>query len=118
MAEQDPNLNLIYGWEFRESGWKPGMDANLKKLGAITQLAALAITNDPPAAPADGDRHIIGIGTGVWAGKDNQIAVRVAGAWEYYAPAEGWLCSVKSIGEIQVFSSGSWAALKIDGGIW
>ncbi len=35
MALTDPNLGLFYGWEFRESGWKTGMDANLKKLGAL-----------------------------------------------------------------------------------
>ena len=28
-----PNLGMAYGWDLGESGWKPGMDANMKKTG-------------------------------------------------------------------------------------
>ena len=34
-ATTDPNLGLAYGWSTGESGWGTGMDANLKRLGAL-----------------------------------------------------------------------------------
>ena len=34
-AITDPNLGLNYGWTLGESGWGAGMDANLKRLGAV-----------------------------------------------------------------------------------
>lgn len=87
----DPNFGLNYGWTLGESAWQTGMDANLKKLGALSQ--ASVIDRDlvtPPVSPANGDRYIIPAGaTGVWAGRTNQIAVRVATVWEYYVPLVG-----------------------------
>lgn len=92
----DPNLGLNYGWSVGESGWAVGMDQNLKRLGAVLGLSVLdrGLTT-PPVSPANGDRYIIPpAATGVWAGKTNQIAVRIAGAWEYYVPQIGWLCFI------------------------
>lgn len=100
----DPNFALNYGWDFRESGWKTGMDANLKKLGAIIQLSILTIQDAPPGAPSNGDRYIIGVGSGAWAGKDNQIAVRVAGVWEYYTPGTGWIAYNQNDNKVYAFN--------------
>lgn len=108
-SSTDPNLGLEHSWEYRESGWKTGMDANLKKLGAVVQLAVLSMKDDIPATPANGDRHIIPAGaTGEWSGRTGQIAVRVAGAWEYYAPATGWRAWVADIGSIATFTGAAW----------
>ena len=111
MANIDPNLGLTSGWAYRESGWKPGMDANLKKLGAVVQLAVVSIATTPPSSPANGDRHIIGVGTGAWLGKDDQIAVLVAGVWEYYTPEAGWLAWNSATASLYVYHSGSWQIL-------
>jgi hypothetical protein len=83
MPLTDPNLGLVYGWTLGESGWHAGMDANLKRLGAIVGLSvASRTTAAPPASPAEGERYIVPIGaTGAWAGRTDQIAVRIAGAW-------------------------------------
>ena len=80
-AITDPNLGLNYGWTLGESGWGAGMDANLKRLGAVVSLSVkdrdLAT---PPASPVNGDRYLIPAGaTGVWSGKTDQIAARIAG---------------------------------------
>lgn len=42
----------------------------------------------PPVSPADGDRHIVGVGTGAWATHNNELARYVAeGAfWQFYPP--------------------------------
>ena len=110
MSETDPNLGLEHSWDFRESGWKTGMDANLKKLGAVVQLAVVSMSDDIPAAPANGDRHIIPAGaTGDWAARAGQIAVRVAGAWEYYIPAAGWRARVMDTGAMATFTGSAWA---------
>ena len=54
-ASLDPNLGLNYGWSTGESGWAAGMDANLKRLGALVGLSVKdrdLVT--PPASPANG----------------------------------------------------------------
>jgi hypothetical protein len=79
MSSTDPNLGLNYGWTLGESGWDTGMDANLKRLGAVVGLSVKdRDLTTPPASPANGDRYLVpAAATGVWAGKTNQIAVRI-----------------------------------------
>ena len=44
----------------------------------------------PPVSPVLGDRYLInGVGTGAWAGKDNQIAEWNGSAWTYQIPTNG-----------------------------
>lgn len=55
------------------------------------QMPVISILDgDPPVSPSEGDRYIIGVGTGVWAGKNNQIAWRSATEWKYDTPFKGW----------------------------
>lgn len=112
MASTDPNLGLTYGWTLGESGWHTGMDANLKRLGAIVGLSVKdRDLTAPPASPADGDRYIIPTGaTGAWSGKTDQIAVRVAGGWEYYTPKVGWLAYVEDEAVLSVYKTSGWSA--------
>lgn len=110
-SSTDPNLGLHYGWDFRESGWKTGMDANLKKLGALVHLSVKTIQDAPPASPVNGDRYIIGTGSGDWSGKNGQIAARVTGAWEYYAPAKGWLAWNENNDTLYVYGT-AWVPYK------
>ena len=119
-ASQDPNLDLYYGWDFRESGWKTGMDANLKKLGAVVHLSVLShTTTAPPGAPTNGDRYIIPAGaTGDWTGLTGQIAVRVAGAWEYYTPEEGWQAWTEALDCMLVYTSAAWSVPGAASGTW
>jgi hypothetical protein len=60
-------------------------------------LAAGRVENlhrtEPPAAPADGQAHIVGAGaTGAWAGRDGELALFLNGGWEFVVPWEG--CTV------------------------
>ena len=112
MANTDPNLGLNYGWTLGESGWDTGMDANLTRLGAVVGLSVkdrdLAT---PPASPANGDRYLIpAAATGVWAGKTNQIAVRIADAWEYHTPKIGWLCYIEDEAKLSAYKATVWSA--------
>lgn len=111
MANVDPNLGLSYGWTLGESGWKDGMDANLKRLGAVVGLSVkdrdLAT---PPASPLDGERYLIPTGaTGAWAGRAGQIAVRISGAWEFYVPRVGWLCFIEDEAVLSVYKAAGWS---------
>jgi len=115
MSSTDPNLGLNYGWTLGESGWDTGMDANLKRLGAIVGLSVKdRDLTTPPASPANGDRYLIpAAATGVWAGKTNQIAVHnvnSADAWEYHTPKIGWLCYIEDESVLSVYKSTGWSA--------
>ena len=58
----------------------------------------------------DGDRYIVpAAATGVWAGKSNQIAVRVASAWEYYIPKVGWLCFIEDEAVLSSYKVAGWS---------
>ncbi len=112
MASTEPNLGLTYGWALGESGWNTAMDANLKRLGAVVGISVKdRDLTTPPASPVDGDRYIIpAAATGVWAGKTNQIDVRVASTWEYYVPKVGWLCFVEDETVLSAYKSAGWSA--------
>lgn len=110
MALMEPNLGLHYAWALGESGWDTGMDANLKRLGAVVGLSVK--DRDlvaPPESPANGDRYLIPVAaTGAWAGKDHQIAVYIADTWEYYPPRVGWLCYIEDEEVLSVFKGSGW----------
>ncbi|AOS78341.1 DUF2793 domain-containing protein [Calidifontimicrobium sp. SYSU G02091] len=111
MPSTDPNLGLAYGWTLGESGWHTEMDANLKRLGAIVGLSVKdRDLTAPPASPAEGERYIIpASATGAWAGKIDQIAVRIAGAWEYHAPQVGWLAYVEDEQVLSAYKPTGWS---------
>jgi len=108
----DPNFGITYNWDLGQNGWNTGMDANLKKLGALIHLSIIdKDLNAPPGSPVNGDRYIIGPSpTGAWASKANQVAVRVAGAWEYYVPATGWAAFVVDENTFYHFAGSAWSA--------
>lgn len=62
-----------------------GLNLSLKTVDALLQSAVLGFEDSPPVSPAEGDRHVVGTGTGVWAGKDDLIAQYLDGAWSFYA---------------------------------
>lgn len=108
----DPNLGLSYAWTLGESGWNTGMDANLKRLGAVVGLSVINRTaTAPPGSPVDGDRYIIPAGaSGDWAGRTDQIAVRIDGVWEYHIPLHGWLCYIQAEQVLSAFKPAGWSA--------
>jgi len=72
-------------------------------------LSAVILT--PPASPVTGDRYLIkGTGTGVWAGKDGQIAEYGGAAWVYSgAPLAGWTLSADNEQDgVYLYSGSAW----------
>ena len=43
--------------------------------------------------------------TGAWAGQENCLAVRVAGAWQFVAPAEGMVVFDRAAARLVIFRS-------------
>jgi hypothetical protein len=64
-----------------------GLNLSLNVIDAMLQTAVIELgRNTPPVSPADGDLYIVGVGTGAWAGQDDNLARYVAeGAfWQFY----------------------------------
>lgn len=86
----------------------------LDHLDGLVQAAIIAIEDDPPVSPANGDQYIVGTGTGVWLGKDNKVARFVAeGAfWKFYdAGTEVREVLNKSTNEKLAWNGTSWEVL-------
>ena len=111
MANIDPNLGLTYGWLQGENNWHTGMDANLKRLGAVVGLSVKSRSlTAPPATSTAGDRYIVAAGaTGAWTGRDGEIAVWIGGAWEFHAPRIGWLCYVEDEDLLSAYKTTGWS---------
>ena len=63
----------------------------------------------PPAAPADGDRHIVAAGaTGAWAGWDGSVAHHVDGDWLRLIPRPGWFAWNAAAGRPAIFDGAAW----------
>lgn len=89
------------------------IQANVKSLALST----------PPISPANGDTYIVGAApSGAWTGQANSVAYWAVdaqdgtsitpniatGAWEFYAPVEGW----------QVYDQNTHATWRFNGTIW
>lgn len=68
----------------------------LRLLDILVHLAVLDRNrSEPPAQPAEGDRHIVGPApTGAWTGQAGKVAAFWGGAWVTLDPRPGWLARV------------------------
>lgn len=116
MSTFTPNLNLD---ELAAAQSQPEVTVNaaLRKLDSLVQMSVLSIANAPPGGtPADGDRHIVGTGTGAYLHHDNDIAYWVAGTfneWRFETPKAGWLAYVEALDKYYYFPAGSPAAWTV-----
>ena len=102
----------------------PFLDANQNQKH-VTHNAALSILDvlvnpkvesnalsTPPGSPGDGQCWIVGAGaTGVWTGKDLQIAAWQDGAWVFYPPRTGLIAFAGNLGASLVWTGSAWTAL-------
>jgi hypothetical protein len=84
----------------------------LLRLDTLVQLAVTSrALSAPPAAPAEGDRYIVkAVGTGAFAGKDNQLAQFSDGGWVFYPPKVGWLAFIADEGVLVAWDGSAWVA--------
>lgn len=83
------------------------MNANLVALGVFgVHLAVLGVSGGPPGTPSEGDRWIVGNGTGAWAGHDDEVAVYLGGVWLFWVPKAGWSAVNLATGFLAVYRTG------------
>ncbi|MGB8815259.1 MAG: DUF2793 domain-containing protein [Paracoccaceae bacterium] len=84
----------------------------LRILDVAVQLAVLNRTvSTPPALPAIGDRHIVAaVATGLWAGREGDVAIFGPEGWEFTTPLPGWRAHVLAESVTVVFDGLDWAA--------
>lgn len=94
-----PNLSLP---ELIANQTQPHVPLNtaLRRLDAIVQCTCIAQQDDPPTGspgPVDGERYLVGPApTGDWVGHEDDIAVYVGTAWQFFTPEIGWLVFLQS----------------------
>jgi hypothetical protein len=83
----------------------------LLELDALLYARLITRTlSTPPAAPADGDTYLVGVGaTGAWSGQDGRIAYAFAGAWRFYIPFAGLTAAVADEDKSIVFDGRTWS---------
>jgi hypothetical protein len=108
-----PNLGLPY-IEGSQAQKHVTYNEALRILDAAIQIAVRDTTRTtPPAAPDEGQRHVVAGGAvGAWAGRALAIATWQDGAWAYLVPKPGWcIWSVADDG-MQVFDGTAWRDLR------
>lgn len=106
-----PNFGLVSGWSPGDEGWDSQSNRNLRDLDAFGVHAAVAgVRTAPPVGPADGDRYLVGAGTGAFAGHDGELAAwrDSSATWEFVAPKPGWKIWREDLGVEQVFNGTDW----------
>ncbi|GER07174.1 hypothetical protein GCM10007972_18060 [Iodidimonas muriae] len=103
-----PNLALPYIVQSQAQKEVTHNEA-LNRLDVLVMPSVLdADRTVPPAAPAEGDRHLVASGaTGAWAGHDGAIAAWFAG-WRFHVPATGWRTFNRADGKTWVFDGAGW----------
>ncbi len=90
----------------------------LQRLDVMVQAGVIdRDLSAPPGSPGEGASYLIGATpTGVWSGKQNQLAAWQNGTWEFYQPNEGWLVWVEDENRLLVWDGGAWAEVSSGGG--
>ena len=96
-----PGVGIQARWAEGENGWKPGMDENLIRLSALTQLSVPSLT----APLATGAGVQIAPASHANAG---QISAHVGGYWWFYEPQNGMRAWVRDVAAWFVFDGSAW----------
>lgn len=97
-----PGLGLTGYWDLG-SGWKPGMDTNLRTVSVVTQMIVKSRVAALPGSPTNGDIHILTATADV-----NKIAARDNGAWVLLSPREGWIAYDEDTSTFIKFTGTEW----------
>jgi hypothetical protein len=87
-----------------------GLMQNMQ-LNKINLPPVADILSDPPSSGVDGDRYIILNGTGVWLGRDDQIATlsdSTSMTWAYYEPKTDQMLYVTAKGRKYIYCESGW----------
>ncbi len=86
------------------------VNQSLSVIDALMQFAVIDIVGTLPQDPGDADCYIVAAGAaGDWTGKEDQIAIRLAGDWLFIMPHDHMQVINRATGQKHTFSSG-WVA--------
>lgn len=94
------------------------INADLRALEVVIQLAVLDMAATLPVTPSEGDRYILTADDG--GGQKDQVAY-YSGGWKFIWPGEGWLAYVRDEAQYYLWGSGSpsgWAKLSTINGVF
>ncbi len=103
----DVNNNFINNLETNPDDDKSAANVAFVKntvSGLSFKGIVLAIQDAPPVSPTDGDKYIVGTGSGDWAGENTNIATYVVDTWTFEEPANGWAVKNADDGHLYIFS--------------
>ncbi|MGJ8609454.1 MAG: DUF2793 domain-containing protein [Octadecabacter sp.] len=85
----------------------------MRILDAVAQLSVVSTdVSSPPAAPAMGDRYIVGpVALGAWVNQDGAVTVYDGSGWTFLPPADGWIAWVKDINALRIYNGTDWVAV-------
>lgn len=111
--DTSPNLALPY-LQSQQAQKHVTLNESLRRLDALVHLTVLSRTLiAQPAEPADGARYILpGGATGAsWSGHpEGTLMAFQDGAWEAFAPVEGWRAFIADEAVMSVWHAGAWSA--------
>ena len=107
----DPNTGLT--WQEANSQTTDALHNQVVGLLAVwLNCAVLAVGQaTPTGTEAEGDRYIVGTGTGVFAAHDDELAILRGGTWQFHAPPAAGVPIVKNLSD-----GADWECS--DAGVW
>lgn len=105
-----PGLGIYGFWPLGSDSYKDQLDAGLRMVSALTQLAPLSMTTALPGSPAQGQIYIVPSG-----GDANKVALYDEGAWVYLTPQEGWRAWVRDLDKLFTFDGAAWVEFASGG---
>ena len=81
----------------------------LQRLDAFVQTSVESMELVIAPAGVEGNIYVVGApATGVWAGKEGQLAYYIGGTWAFYIPFEGMRVWNKATVEAMVYKDAAW----------
>jgi hypothetical protein len=81
--------------------------------GAARFIVISMAISDPPLAPTERDSYVVFLGTGVWLGKNDQIATWDGGEWLFVVPVEGTEAYNQADNTEYIFDGADWIVAPV-----
>lgn len=94
------------------------VNESLRALDVLVQLSVISSSRiDEPSVPVEGDAYILPAGASgeTWSAlSTGELAAFIDSAWMHLTPQTGWRAFDAELGEIVVFTNGSWVRLAAE----
>lgn len=98
-------------------GWGPNLEADLRKMDAIIQSTA-ELVDELPLSPDNGKTVVLSATADDVIHRNHIARYNQYGTgWEYFAPSEGWTCSIDGVFSVYSHAYG-WYALSLPDPHW